>query len=98
MNYIDQAAAAIRRHVNPTLLPKADAAELFRGYAALMYSKEGDISAEDVHNVWAAWAAATDPHNKSLRPFDELSSKVKHEDEPYVQAIKATWTELNEAP
>jgi hypothetical protein len=94
MNYIDAGAAAIESHVDPRLIPTGDSRDLFRGYSALMYSTRGDVSARDVHNVWAAWAASKSPESAAIRPYEELDDATRNEDEPYVEAIRRAWTEL----
>lgn len=94
MNYIDQAATTIKRHVHPSALPDADTTNLFRAYAALMYAKHAEVTAKDVHNVWAAWALTHDPSNVDIRPFIELPIEVQREDSPFAAAIRQAWREI----
>ncbi len=88
MNYIDELAAAIRSKVDPDILPKTDVDRLFRIYAALALAKGAAVTAEDVHNAWAAWECDRKPNSPSIMPFDRLSADVQRTDEPFVDAIQ----------
>jgi len=88
MNYIDKLAAAIRSRVDPAILPKTDVDQLFRIYAALALAKGSEVTAEDVHNAWAAGECDRKPHSPSIVPFDALRPDVQRMDEPFVEAIR----------
>ena len=90
-NYIDVAAAQIKRQLADPM-PAAD--NLFRDYAALMYSHRGKVTAEEVHNVWASWADGIDPTDPDLRPFTELTVDIQARDQPVVDAIWRAWEVL----
>ena len=87
MNYIDELAAAIRSRVDPAILPKTDVDRLFRIYAALALAKGAEVTAEDVHNAWAAWECDRKPNSPSIVPFEQLRPDVQRTDEPFVDAI-----------
>jgi hypothetical protein len=44
-----------QQHVPDRLLPEGDTKPLFRLYALLALTKGRSVTAEDVHNAWAAW-------------------------------------------
>jgi hypothetical protein len=94
MSYLDDVAARIRRHVPADALPEGDLDALFRLYAVLALAKGEAVTAEDVHNAWAAWMQASDAGHASIRPFAELDHATRAADDPYVEAIRATAREL----
>jgi hypothetical protein len=94
MSYLDDVATSIRAHVPATALPSGDLEALFRLYAVLALAKGDAVTAEDVHNAWAAWTQETDADHDSLRPFEELDDATQAADDPYVDAIRAAVREL----
>jgi hypothetical protein len=94
MSYLDDVATTIRAHVPAEALPSGELDALFRLYAVLALAKGDKVTAEDVHNAWAAWMQASDPDHDSLRPVDELDDVTQAADEPYVDAIRAAAREL----
>lgn len=91
MNYIQNIAEKIKAAVPAEKLPDAPNIDaLFAGYAVLLLAKGDAVTAEDVHNAWAAWMSQNDNAHSSIKPFSELSSEVQLEDEPYVAAIRQT--------
>lgn len=89
LNYLDLLAAEIQRIADPESKPVADDLSLYRQYAVLLLAKGTEVTAEDVHNAWAAWASDHDPNNRNLLPFKELSLNFQRMDEPYAEAIRA---------
>lgn len=89
MNYLDELGSAIQQEVDPTDLPSEDTASLFRLYAVLLLAKDEKVTVRDVHNVWSAWMSDRDPTHQSIKPFEELSSDVQQQDQPYADAIRA---------
>lgn len=89
MSYIDNIAAEVRANVAPEYLPDGDTTVLFRLYAVLLLAKGTDVTAEDVHNAWAAWMDAKDPEHPSVRPYNELDDETRAADRPFVEAIRA---------
>ncbi len=87
MSYIDDIATSIRARVDPAILPKSDVERLFRIYAVLALAKGPEVTAEDVHDAWAAWECDRKPDSPSIVPFDRLTPRVQRMDEPFVQAI-----------
>lgn len=87
MSYITEIAQAIRREVDPSLLPSDDTDSLFNTYAVLALAKGTAVTAEDVHNAWAAWMSARQPDHPSIQPFSALTAAVQREDAPFVDAI-----------
>ena len=89
MNYLDDLGDKIRAQVPQSDLPEENTKDLFRIYAVLLLAKGSAVTAEDVHNAWAAWMSTTDPGHDAIVPFAELSSDVAADDVPYVDAIHA---------
>lgn len=87
VNYLDKIAAEIQRTADPEALPPDEDLPLYRLYAVLLLAKGQDVTVEDVHNAWTAWASDHDPENRSLLPFKELSLGVQRKDQMYVEAI-----------
>lgn len=88
MNYLDKLAAEIQRTAHPDSTPPDEYLPLYRQYAVLLLAKGEDITVEDVHHAWAAWASDHEPDSRNLIPFKELSLSVQQWDEVYVDAIK----------
>jgi len=86
VNYLDSIAEAIRNEVPSELVP-ADADALFLMYAVLARAKGESTTAEDVHDAWTAWMSGRGEKHESMRPFADLDSAVKQQDEPFVKAI-----------
>ena len=87
--YLTEDARLIRSLLPPEAHPPGDDDALFLGYAVLMRTKGLTATAEDVHDTWAAWMLARDPHHAAIVPFDELPPDARAMDEPYVRAIHA---------
>ncbi len=94
MSYITEIAKAIRGEVAPSLLPSDDTDSLFNTYAVLALAKGTAVTAEDVHNAWAAWMSDRQPDHPSIQPFSALSAAVQREDLPFVAAIHAVAVRL----
>lgn len=88
MNYLDLLAAEIQRTADSGATPPDEDLPLYRQYAVLLLAKGEDITAEDVHNAWAAWATDHQPESRHLIPFKELSAREQRKDDLYVEAIK----------
>lgn len=88
MNYLDKIAAEIQRTADPEAIPPDEDLPLYRLYAILLLAKGQDVTAEDVHNAWVAWASEHDRESRHLLPFKELSLSVQRKDETYVEAIR----------
>jgi hypothetical protein len=69
-------------------LPDENAHDLFLIYAVLALAKGERVELADVDDAWAAWMTTRDPEHESIRPFGQLPSGGKHEDEPFVAAIR----------
>jgi hypothetical protein len=87
MTYLDNLAATIREHAPAGVTPTAGLDSLFRLYAVLALAKGEDVTAEDVHNAWAAWTQESGEHHREVRPFSELDDATQAEDGPYAEAI-----------
>lgn len=87
MSYISNIAKQIRREVPSEVLPEGDTDLLFLMYAILALTVGKDIQPQHVHDAWAAWMTYFDPSHKSIKPFEELNSDTKREDQPFVNAI-----------
>lgn len=88
MNYLDLLVAEIQRTADPEATPPDEDLPLYRQYAVLLLAKGIEVTAEDVHNAWVAWASEHDPENRNLLPFKELSLNAQRIDEPYAEAIR----------
>ncbi len=88
MNYLDIIAAEIQRAADPDARPPDEDLPLYRLYAVLLLAKGKDVTPEDVHNAWAAWASDHEPESRDLLPFKELSLRDQRRDQPYVDAIR----------
>lgn len=98
MNYLELIAAEIHREAHPQATPPDEDLPLYRQYAVLVLSKGQSVTAEDVHNAWAAWASEHDPNHRHLIPFKELSLSDQREDNPYVSASRKVATRLRIEP
>jgi hypothetical protein len=87
-SYIAEIAAEIRRAVAPQFLPEGDTDGLFLIYAVLALAKGQAVDARDIHNAWAAWMTTLDPEHDSIVPYDDLPPEVRHEDDPFVAAVR----------
>lgn len=87
MNYVDLLATEIQRMAESKVVLPDDDASLYRLYAVLLLAKGQEVTAEDVHNAWVAWASDHEPDNRSLRPFKELSLETQRKDDRFVEAI-----------
>src|SRR5688572_22285767 len=86
-SYLDKIAAEIRRTADPDAALSDEDLPLYRIYAVLLLAKGQDVTAEDVHNAWAAWASEHEPESRDLLPFKELSLRVQRKDLLYADAI-----------
>mgnify|MGYP001189163049 CR=1 FL=1 len=88
MNYLTELAKAIRLQVDSRFVPEGDTDSLFRLYALLALAKGTAVTAEDVHNAWAAWMSDRDPTHTAILPYDALRPDLRREDRPFVEAIR----------
>jgi hypothetical protein len=98
MNYLDVVAVEIRAIADPRAEPPYDDLLLYRIYALLALAKGAEVTAEDVHDAWVAWATLRLPESQWLKPFDHLPRAVQQMDEPFAAAIRqvATWAHARE--
>jgi hypothetical protein len=93
--YIEKVAQQVASHLSPDQIPdQGDVDRLMRGYAVLALTKGVDVTAEDVHDAWAAWMIDVDPAHPALRPYRELDRETQDEDSPYLAAVRAVATSL----
>lgn len=89
MSYLDETARAIRDEVPDELIPdEDDVDQLFRLYALLARAKGEAATNADVHDAWAAWTLGRGDDHESVKPYEDLDSEIKHEDDPFVRAIR----------
>ncbi|MFE6050473.1 hypothetical protein ACFQ6N_06955 [Kitasatospora sp. NPDC056446] len=88
MSHLDPIADLIRACLPSEARPPAGSDDLFRIYAVLLQAKGEQVTDEDVHNAWTAWAQSTDDTHKSLVAFDELDAPTRALDAPYTSAIR----------
>ena len=86
-SYLSDDADLIRSELPPGTRPPPDSDQLFILYALLMRAKGEEVTAEDVHDAWAAWILGREGTHKSLLPFESLDPEIQREDYPYVEAI-----------
>jgi hypothetical protein len=86
--YIRDLANQIRSKFSKSEIPDKGLDELFDAYAVLALSKGKEVTNEDVHDAWSAWATKFDPDNKSLVPFNELPSEIQNYDTKFTKAIQ----------
>ena len=94
MNYLDRLAAEIQRTADPDARPPDEDLPLYRLYAVLLLAKGREVTTEDVHNAWVAWASEHQPDSPNLIPFKELLPSVQRKDTTYVDAIRVVATHL----
>jgi len=87
-NYIEDISAQIRAKIDPVKLPADGLDQLFASYALLVLSKGTQVTDEDVHDAWSAWATQFDSENDSLVPFDKLSPETQSQDTMFRDAIR----------
>lgn len=98
-SYVDKIAAEIRRTADPEADQADEDLSLYRLYAVLLLAKGKTVTAEDVHNAWAAWASEYAPTHMNLLPFKELSLETKRKDLLYLNAMnRASVAERGMAP
>lgn len=97
MNYLEELAAEIRAAVPDGVLPDADLSELMLIYAVLARAKGPAVTAEDVHDAWAAWTTRRNPRHASLRPFADLPSDKRVTDEAFAHAIRSVASQMQQA-
>lgn len=95
MTYLDDLAETIREYAPAGVTPTRGLDSLFRMYAVLALAKGEEVTAEDVHNAWAAWTQESGAHHREVRPFSELDDATQAEDSPYAQAIHLAVRELS---
>ena len=87
-NYIRELASEIRAKVDQSALPNEGLDELFYSYAVLALTKGVEVTNEDVHDAWSAWATKYNPTSDSLVPFDQLPTSVQEDDTRFTKAIR----------
>lgn len=88
MMYLDDLAEDIHEAAHGTATIDDEDKPLYRMYAVLALAKGQDVTAEDVHNAWAAFVVAFNPGHPWLIPFYDLEDKIKQLDYRYVDAIR----------
>lgn len=95
-NYIREIANQIRKASGSTNLALEGIDELFDIYAVLAMAKGCDVTDEDIHDAWSAWATKHSPNDDSIIPFDELSTEIQALDSKYTKAIHSVACTLPE--
>lgn len=85
--YLDKIAIDISKSADSDAIMSDEDLPLYRIYAVLLLAKGQDVTAEDVHNAWAAWACVYEPDSQNIIPFKELSHRVQQKDKLYVDTI-----------
>jgi hypothetical protein len=76
-------------------LPEGDTDLLFLMYAVLALTVGENVRAEDVHDTWSAWMTHRHPSHESIRPFVQLSSETRRQDQTFVDAIRKVASQLS---
>lgn len=88
MTYLEDLAAEIEAEARPNEAADPSMRMLFLLYAVLALSKGVSTSAPDVHDAWVAWMLGQGRGHRSNVPYADLSPRVQHEDDPFVEAIR----------
>lgn len=94
MTYLRALAREIRAQVDPRHLPDGDTTLLFDLYALLALVRGQGTTASDVHDAWVTWMLSLNRNHEAMVPYSELTVDVQDEDDPYVDAIRATAARL----
>lgn len=94
-NYITEIASRIRAEIDPDKLPDRGLDQLFASYALLALSRGVEVTNEDVHDAWSAWATEFSPDSDAIVPYDELASDVQAQDTIFRDAIRSVARSLN---
>jgi hypothetical protein len=90
VSYLDEIAEKVRAEVPTDLLPdEGDLDQLFRLYAVLVRAKGQATTNADVHDAWAAWMLGRSDNHDAVKPYEQLNSETKEQDEPFLRAIRA---------
>lgn len=94
-NYIRQVADKIRAKFDSSEIKSSQLDDLFDIYAVLVLGKGTNVTNEDVHNAWAAWADEHKSSSEYIVPYCDLSKHVQGEDTPFTKAIKEVALDLD---
>jgi hypothetical protein len=61
----------------------------------LARAKGTAVTAEDIHDAWVAWMADKDSGHDALKPFKELDPETRHEDDPFLVAVRTVAARLS---
>lgn len=90
MTYIDAVAEEVAGGVGDAYCDLDEYDKLlYRIYAVLALSVGENVTLENVHDAWSAWAVTTTPHHRYAIWFKDLSEPVQEFDRPYAEAIAA---------
>jgi hypothetical protein len=95
-NYIRNIAEKIRKQVDQSALPDKGLDDLFDSYAVLALAKGKNVTNEDVHDAWSAWASKYDPTSDALIPYADLPADKQNDDTRFTDAIKHIADEVTE--
>ena len=87
--YLERDAALIKWCLPGGTEVPEDSDDLFLIYGVLLRAKGLGTQAADVHDAWSAWMLRVDPQHESIRPYTELDSATRGEDDPFLVAIRA---------
>ena len=87
-NYLQQDAERIKEALPEGTSVPDNSDSLFVIYAVLMRAKGAGVTASDVHDAWSAWMMRHDPKHEAIRPYKELDSETRAQDEPFLVAIR----------
>lgn len=88
-SYIVKIANQIAGRISTDHLPEGDLTRLFLYYAVLHLAKAPNVTNEDVHDAWSAWASEFDVENLTLVPFNQLDYDTQQKDSLYRDVINS---------
>lgn len=97
MSYVSDAQQALAEDAKNY----PDDEDLARLYTLLVLVKGEECTLEDVHDAWSVWYEKSQPWSRiSLVPFDQLSSRERELNRPFMEAIHkaAAWLEESKTP
>lgn len=92
--YLTTIAQRIRQSLRADVKVPVDSESLFLLYALLATSTGTNTTLRDIHNAWAIWQFPKNPNHNALVPFEELTSDIKKEDEPFLEATLRVAAEI----
>ena len=75
------------KHKLDNILKMKDCDGLLELYTLLVFTVGENCTNKHIHDAWSIWQDITEPHHKSLIPYEELSEDVQDLDSEYRDAV-----------